>query len=163
MNKNKIIMALICYMLLAICVIVTFVCEFITNTKSKLQEQENEVVESEQETVEQQYPIVDIFPENETTQKEKESEIYLLTAYCPCYECSEGYGNKTAIGRQAVEGRTIAVDPTVIEYGTEVYIDGKMYVAEDCGGLVKGKHIDIYFDSHDKVDAFGKKYAEVEI
>lgn len=94
---------------------------------------------------------------------EEEKQIFLLTAYCPCYECSEGYGDMTSTGKRAVEGRTIAVDPRVIEYGTEVYIDGKVYVAEDCGGLVKGKHIDIYFDSHSKVDAFGKKYAEVEI
>jgi 3D (Asp-Asp-Asp) domain-containing protein len=105
--------------------------------------------------------IYDIAPPQEEIEVEK--EIFLLTAYCPCYECSEGYGNMTATGRQAIEGRTIAVDPNVIEYGTEVCIDGKMYIAEDCGGLVKGKHIDIYFDSHDKVDAFGKKYAEVEI
>lgn len=95
--------------------------------------------------------------------EEKESEIYLLSAYCPCYECSEGYGNMTATGKRAVEGRTIAVDPDVIEYGTTVYIDNKPYIAEDCGTLVKGKHIDIYFDCHSKVDAFGKKYAEVEI
>lgn len=101
-------------------------------------------------------------PEQEIV-KEKESEIYLLTAYCPCYECSEGYGDMTATGKRAKEGRTIAVDPNVIEYGTTVYIDGRAYIAEDCGGLVKGKHIDIYFDSHSKVDAFGKKYAEVEI
>ena len=101
-------------------------------------------------------------PEQEIIE-EKESEIYLLTAYCPCYECSEGYGNMTATGKRAVEGRTIAVDPDVIEHGTTVYIDGKPYIAEDCGAFVKGKHIDIYFDCHSKVDAFGKKYAEVEM
>lgn len=96
-------------------------------------------------------------------EEEKETQVFLLTAYCPCYECSEGYGDMTATGKRAKEGRTIAVDPSVIEYGTTVYIDGKAYIAEDCGGLVKGKHIDIYFDSHSKVDAFGKKYAEVEV
>ena len=96
--------------------------------------------------------------------EEKESEIYLLTAYCPCYKCSEGYGDLTATGKRAVEGRTIAVDPKVIPYGTELYIDGVGYrTAEDCGGLVKGKHIDVYFDSHAKAVEFGKRYAEVEI
>lgn len=95
---------------------------------------------------------------------EEEKQIFLLTAYCPCVECSEGYGNMTATGKRAVEGRTIAVDPDVIEYGTTVYIGGVGFrIAEDCGALVKGKHIDIYFDSHSKVDAFGKKYAEVEM
>lgn len=95
---------------------------------------------------------------------EEEKQIFLLTAYCPCYECSGGYGDMTATGKRAVEGRTIAVDTNEIEYGTEVYIENIGYrIAEDCGGLVKGKHIDIYFDSHDEVDAFGKRYAEVEI
>lgn len=107
--------------------------------------------------------IYDKAPPQVEVEPEEEKEIFLLTAYCPCYECSEGYGDMTATGKRAKEGRTIAVDPNVIEYGTTVYIDGRAYIAEDCGGLVKGKHIDIYFDSHSKVDAFGKKYAEVEI
>lgn len=146
-----------CYILLAICVIVVFVCELITDIKSKSQEKEAIEVQMEQ-------PIVDNLPKDEIVQEEKETEIYLLTAYCPCYECSEGYGDMTATGKRAVEGRTIAVDPNTIPYGTELYIDGVGYrTAEDCGGLVKGKHIDIYFDCHSKVDAFGKKYAEVEI
>jgi 3D (Asp-Asp-Asp) domain-containing protein len=70
----------------------------------------------------------------------------------------------TTTGKRAVEGRTMAVDPNIIPYGTELYIDGVGYrIAEDCGGLVKGKHIDVYFDCHSKVVDFGKKYAEVEI
>lgn len=157
MKKNKIIMALICYILLAICVIVVFVCELIADIKSK--SQEKEVIE-----VQMEQPIVDSLPKDEIVQEEKKTEIYLLTAYCPCLECSEGYGNMTATGKRAVEGRTIAVDPKIIPYGTELYIDGVGYrIAEDCGGLVKGKHIDVYFDCHSKVDAFGKRYAEVEI
>lgn len=43
-------------------------------------------------------------PEQEIIE-EKESEIYLLIAYCPCYECSEGYGNMTATGRKGFERR----------------------------------------------------------
>ena len=85
---------------------------------------------------------------------------FLLTAYCPCYECSEGYGSMTAVGRKAVEGRTIAVDPKVIPYGTEVMIDGHVYIAEDCGGAIKGNDIDIYFDTHAETRNY-KKYAEV--
>lgn len=157
MNKNKIIMALICYILLAICVIVVFVCELIADIKPKAQEKEAVEVQTEQ-------PIVDNLPKNEIVQEEKNAEIYLLTAYCPCLECSEGYGDMTATGKKAVEGRTIAVDPNIIPYGTELYIDGVGYrTAEDCGSLVKGKHIDVYFDCHSKVDDFGKRYAEVEI
>jgi 3D (Asp-Asp-Asp) domain-containing protein len=86
---------------------------------------------------------------------------FRLTAYCPCYECSEGYGGNTATGTIAAEGRTIAVDPRVIPYGTKVIINGHTYIAEDCGGLIKGNRIDVYFDSHDKVDDFGVRNAEV--
>ena len=41
---------------------------------------------------------------------------------------------------------TIAVDPTVIPYGTKVYIKelDKVFTAEDCGGAIKGNTIDIF-------------------
>lgn len=86
---------------------------------------------------------------------------YVLTAYCSCSRCSGGWDSKTATGTKCKEGRTIAVDPKVIPYGTTVRINGKDYVAEDCGGGIKGKHIDIYFDSHSEALDFGKQKAEV--
>lgn len=86
---------------------------------------------------------------------------YVLTAYCSCSRCSGGWGSKTAIGTTCKAGRTIAVDPKVIPYGTTVRINGKDYVAEDCGGGIKGKHIDIYFDSHSEALKFGRQKAEV--
>lgn len=55
-------------------------------------------------------------------------------------------GRSTSTGAIATEGRTIAVDPNVIPYGTEVLIDGHVYVAEDCGGAVKGNVIDIFVE-----------------
>ena len=51
-------------------------------------------------------------------------------------------------------------DGDLIPY-TTVRINGKDYVAEDCGGRIKGKHIDIYFDSHSEALDFGKQKAEV--
>lgn len=73
---------------------------------------------------------------------------FRITGYCPCYQCSEGHGSMTAIGTHARSGRTVAVDPRVIPYGTHLLINGHEYVAEDCGGAVKRNHIDVYFDSH---------------
>nr|DAG69110.1 MAG TPA: lytic transglycosylase [Caudoviricetes sp.] len=55
-------------------------------------------------------------------------------------------GKSTSTGAVATEGRTIAVDPNVIPYGTEVLIDGRVYIAEDCGGAVKGNVIDIFVE-----------------
>ena len=86
---------------------------------------------------------------------------FTATAYCPCYECSEGWGDSTSTGATAKEGRTIAVDPKVIPYGTTVIINGKEYVAEDCGGAIKGNKIDIYFDTHEETLEWGKREVEV--
>ena len=62
----------------------------------------------------------------------------------------------TASGTVAQEGRTIAVDPEYIAYGTEVIIDGVTYIAEDCGGAIKGNRIDVYFSDHQSALEFGK-------
>lgn len=87
-----------------------------------------------------------------------------LTFYCPCSSCSGGWGNQTATGTIAKQGRTIAVDPDVIPYGSTVYIEGwGYYIAEDCGGGVNGNHIDIYRDSHDVCRKLGVQNAKVYI
>lgn len=86
---------------------------------------------------------------------------FKITAYCPCRKCSEGYGRQTATGHLARAKHTIAVDPKVIRYGAKVKIGNTVYTAEDCGGDVKGKHIDVYFNSHSEVDRHGVKYRKV--
>ena len=67
------------------------------------------------------------------------------------------WGTRTASGKKAKQGRTIAVDRRKIKLGTKVKIKGKTYVAEDVGGGVKGKHIDVFFSSHKQTMKFGKK------
>jgi len=80
---------------------------------------------------------------------------FTATAYCPCEACCGMWSDGvTATGTVATEGRTAAVDPEVIPYGTELLVyfeDGSMgrYVAEDCGGTIKGSKIDVYYDSHE--------------
>lgn len=88
---------------------------------------------------------------------------FKITYYCGCYSCSEGWGTITSTGVRAVEGRTIAVDPTVIPYGAKVYINNHEYIAEDCGGAIKGNDIDIYLEDHDRVYEGGVDYYDVEI
>ena len=79
------------------------------------------------------------------------------TAYCPCADCCGKTDGITATGTKATAGRTIAVDPSVIPYGTEIIINGNTYVAEDCGGAVKGNDIDIFFNTHEEALKFGKR------
>ena len=86
-----------------------------------------------------------------------------LTAYCPCRQCSGGYGTRTAIGTRCKAGRTIAVDRRKIKLGSKVVIGGHTYKAEDVGGGVRGNHIDIYFSKHSQTTKFGVKYKKVKV
>lgn len=89
---------------------------------------------------------------------------FRLTAYCPCKKCCGKNDGITASGTVATQGRTIAVDPNVIPYGTVVVINGHEYIAEDSGGKwIQGKEIDIFMDSHSDAVAWGIQYAEVYV
>lgn len=93
-----------------------------------------------------------------TLQSELKTTMWAtVTAYCPCEECSEGFARMTATGATATAGRTIAVDPSVIPYGTEVVIDGHTYIAEDCGGAINGNKIDIFFETHEEALNWGNR------
>lgn len=99
---------------------------------------------------------------------------FKLTAYCPCEICC-GYwatirekdenGNPivgTASGALAQANWTIAVDPVILPYGTQVYIAGRgWFEAQDCGGAVNGKHIDVYYDDHNEAAAQGVQYKDI--
>lgn len=64
----------------------------------------------------------------------------------------------TSIGKKPVVGRTIAVDPKVIPYGSKVYIPGYGWrIAEDTGGAIKGNRIDILVENEEKAFKLGKK------
>ncbi len=87
--------------------------------------------------------------------------FFRTTGYCPCKQCSEGWGRRTSTGSIATSGHTIAVDPRVIPYGSKVMIGGTIYTAEDRGGGVKGNHVDIFFDTHAQSRQHGKQTQEV--
>lgn len=77
---------------------------------------------------------------------------FIITHYCPCSICCGPWRDGiTSTGATAVTNRTIAVDPTVIPYGSKVVINGQVYVAEDCGGAIKNNHIDIYVEAMRKL------------
>lgn len=128
-------------------------------------------VEEEQEFVE-----LDVAePEEPQKPKVKSLGEFVLTAYCSCEKCCGKWaldrpldenGEQIvygASGARLIEGISVAVDPDVIPYGTELYIDGNLYLAHDCGGAVKGNHLDVYFATHEEAWNFGKQTAEVFI
>ena len=87
----------------------------------------------------------------------------VATAYCPCVKCCGKTDGITATGTKATAGRTIAVDPRMIPYGSKVIINGVTYIAEDCGGAIKSNRIDIFFDTHQEARQWGRKTVEAII
>lgn len=80
-------------------------------------------------------------------------QSFTATAY------TSSKGKHTSTGRTAQVG-VVAVDPSVIPYGTRMYITSGSFVygvcvAGDCG--VKGKTIDLYFNSRSSCFSFGRR------
>lgn len=77
---------------------------------------------------------------------------FSISHYCSCPICTNTpKGSRTATGHIPREGRTVAVDPALIPLHSIIYVDGLgTFVAEDVGGAVKGKHLDIYISDHQR-------------
>jgi 3D (Asp-Asp-Asp) domain-containing protein len=87
---------------------------------------------------------------------------FRITYYCPCSICCGPWADGiTSTGITATTNYTIAVDPSVIPYGSQVVIDGQVYVAQDCGGAIQGNCIDVYVATHAESERKGVKYTEV--
>lgn len=86
--------------------------------------------------------------------------IYRITYYCPCLKCCGKY-TRTASGTKPKVNQTISVDPKKIKLGSKVKIGSKTYIAEDTGGSIKGKRIDIFVNNHKEALRKGVKYKKV--
>ena len=76
------------------------------------------------------------------------------------------YGDTiTSTGAIPKPYHTLAVDPKVIPYGSKVYIPSfnKIFIAEDCGGAIKGKKIDIFLPTRDDCITFGRRDIKIFI
>ena len=113
-------------------------------------------------------PVAEITFEEVCEEVNTEPELISLGEFKITYYCTEDYphicnngdATKTATGTTPTAGRTIAVDPSVIPYGTEVIINDHTYVAEDCGGAIKGNRIDIVVDTHEEALRCGVDHCE---
>lgn len=77
------------------------------------------------------------------------------------------YYGITASGTRVRPG-VVAVDPNVIPLGTKLYIESTdgypsygHAIAEDTGGAIKGKKIDLYFETPKEVKNFGRRNVKV--
>lgn len=98
---------------------------------------------------------------------------FRLTAYCSCKKCCGYWATVRPVdenGKEIVYGSSgevltagvsVAVDTSVIPYGSELLINGTKYIAHDTGSGIDGNCIDVYHDDHQKAVEFGLQYAEV--
>lgn len=131
-----------------------------TNNNDNYEEMYSRLEVGETWTTEVKLAEQELYNEVEEVVEQPPTTTFKVTAYCPCTQCCGKSDGITATGTVATAGRTIAVDPTVIPYGSKVILNGVTYIAEDCGGAIKGNKIDMFFDTHQEALEWGVKYIE---
>lgn len=101
---------------------------------------------------------IQITEKNKLLQKKKDT--FEATAYCNhpiCINVKKYRDGLTSTGTIARVG-IVAVDPSVIPLGRDIYIEGLgWFRTEDTGGKIKGKKIDIFLGDIEKAKEFGRK------
>lgn len=114
-------------------------------------------------------PAIEVVEQIAEPEPTEQVMVMEATWYC--------YGSVTATGTKPIPGRTVATDPRVLPYGTELTIDGVSgYVVEDCGNYwsdevsrsgyyrhIRGNRIDIFVDSYETAIQNGRREVEVKI
>ena len=92
------------------------------------------------------------------------TDKFMATAY---HMSNDGCDEYTATGSHVHTG-VVAVDPTVIPYGTRMFVvsdDGEyiygVSTAEDCGTGIEGKRLDLYMNSNEECFQFGYRRCTV--
>ena len=100
-------------------------------------------------------------PQMQSYKAERSIEL-IATGYSPDPRENGGY-TTTATGLPIGYGAA-AVDPRVIPLGTKLYVEGYGYaLACDTGGAIKGKRIDLAYDSYRLANTKGRKKVRVWI
>ena len=81
-----------------------------------------------------------------------------ITFYDDCEECCGVAGNTTASGVYPASNHTVATGED-LPFGTELLIDGQVYVVEDRG--VNPYCVDVFVDEHETAVALGMYYTDV--
>ena len=111
--------------------------------------------------------------ETETEPQYVSLGTFKVTAYCSCSLCCSHYAENRpldengepivygASGAELIADYSIAVDVDLIPYGETILINGREYVAHDCGSAIYDNRIDIYMSSHEKALQWGVQYIEI--
>jgi 3D (Asp-Asp-Asp) domain-containing protein len=114
----------------------------------------------------------------------KDRSLVLVTGYCNCEQCCGwerswfGFGRPvytygplkgrpkkvgmTARGTTAKKG-TVAADPIMFPFGTRLAIPGYgTGIVEDVGGAIKGRHVDVWFPTHEEARRWGRRELAVK-
>jgi 3D (Asp-Asp-Asp) domain-containing protein len=89
--------------------------------------------------------------------------VTMYTAYDPSYgKTNDGW---TSTMKRADPGhRIVAVDPRLIPYHSQVWIEGLgWHTAEDCGGAIKGYRLDVMAHSRREAFAWGRRARRVVV
>lgn len=74
----------------------------------------------------------------------------------------KGYGI-TASGQRAKVG-VVAVDTSIIPFGTKLYIEGYGYaIAGDTGSAIKGNKVDVFLNNYNDAMNYGVRYVDVYV
>ena len=110
------------------------------------------------------YPLMPVNRGGEVMPHSKVLKVR-ATAYSPTGGATSAY---TATGRKATRNSdgysTIAVDPSVIPYGTKLFVQGYGFaIAADTGSAIVGNTIDVFFDTKQEALNWAVKYVNVYI
>ena len=102
---------------------------------------------------------------------------YFITAYCPS-ECGWNGDDDSLIGWYTASGEichradwehrlteptTCAISRSIHSFGDLFYIEefDRVFIAEDTGSAVQGRHLDLFYEDYDDVLSFPTGYYEV--
>ncbi len=134
----------------------------------------NEEYQTELSYLENIETVVDYSEQGENLIEGVESITPIVTtlntsAYCPCEECCGKTDGITSSGKVATAWHTVAAGKD-FPIGTIIYVpdladmpNGGWFEVEDRGGAISNEKLDIFFDTHEEANLFGRKELEVYI
>jgi len=119
-------------------------------------------------------PRIIVTEPNQSSEVEMESDVcakpvrqslgfFEVTAYCPCEKCCGEYADGiTASGHMIQAGDKFCAADPMISFGLKLEILGYGFVPVlDRGGAIKGRKLDVFFNTHQEALEWGRKKLEI--